>query len=219
MVEDAAQAIGAQYRNGKCAGTMGDIGCYSFFPSKNLGCFGDGGLVTTDDDALAEKLKILRVHGSQPKYYHKIVGGNFRIDAIQAAVLIVKLPRLDQWSAKRRENAAFYTRLFSDAKNIRTPVAAYDQAGVKNPHIYNQYVIRVGNRDGLRKHLTQKGIGSEVYYPVPFHRQECFKYLNAKDADFPVANELAETSVALPIYPELSPEQIEFVVSAVRDFY
>lgn len=232
VIEDGAQAIGVQYRDGRKVGTIGDIGCFSFFPSKNLGCFGDGGLVTTNDDALAERLKIMRVHGGKPKYYHKVIGGNFRLDAIQAAVLSVKLPHLDGWSAKRRENAALYTKLFVqaglaeregrtvfDAKNaVLLPAAVYRDSGHPNHHIYNQYVIRVERRNALREFLTSRNIGNEVYYPVPFHRQECFAYLGTKDADYPVANCAAADSVALPIYPELSAEQIAYVVDTIAEF-
>ncbi len=232
VIEDGAQAIGVHYKDGRQVGTIGDIGCFSFFPSKNLGCFGDGGLVTTNNDELAERLKIMRVHGGKPKYYHKVIGGNFRIDAIQAAVLNVKLPHLDGWSAKRRENAALYTKLFVqaelaeaegktlfDAKNpVLLPKPVFRESGHKNFHIYNQYVIRVERRNALREFLTQKGIGNEVYYPVPFHRQECFGYLNTKDADYPVANCAASDSVALPIYPELTTEQISYVVNSIFEF-
>ena len=232
VVEDGAQAIGVQYKDGRKVGTIGDIGCYSFFPSKNLGCFGDGGLVVTNDDALAERLHIMRVHGGKPKYYHKIIGGNFRIDALQAAVLSVKLPYLDGWSAKRRENAALYTKLFCerglaeetgrvafDAKNaVLLPKAVYQSSGVKNYHIFNQYVVRVQKRDELRKYLSDNGIGNEIYYPVPFHRQECFAYLGANDAAFPHSNTAAADTIAVPIYPELTPEQIGFVVDTFAGF-
>jgi dTDP-4-amino-4,6-dideoxygalactose transaminase len=232
VIEDGAQAIGVQYRDGKKVGTIGDIGCYSFFPSKNLGGFGDGGLVVTNDDALGEKLKIMRVHGGKPKYYHKVIGGNFRIDAIQAAVLNVKLPHLDAWSQKRRENAALYTKLFVekglaesegvtlfDKKNpVLLPKAVYAGSGHKNYHIYNQYVIRVEKRDELKKYLTDNSVGNEIYYPVPFHRQECFAYLKSKDSDYPHSNFAAEHSLALSIYPELTREQIEWVVTSVFDF-
>jgi dTDP-4-amino-4,6-dideoxygalactose transaminase len=232
VVEDGAQAIGVQYKDGKNVGTIGDIGCYSFFPSKNLGCFGDGGLVVTDDDTLAERLHIMRVHGGKPKYYHKIIGGNFRIDALQAAVLSVKLPYLDGWSAKRRENAALYTKLFCekglaqetgrqvfDEKNaVLLPQAVYQESGVKNYHIFNQYVIRVENRDAVRAHLSEKGIGNEIYYPVPFHRQECFSYLGANDTAFPHANTAAADTIAVPIYPELTSDQIGYVVDMVAEF-
>ncbi|MCK6615675.1 MAG: DegT/DnrJ/EryC1/StrS family aminotransferase [Ignavibacteriaceae bacterium] len=232
VIEDGAQAIGVQYKDGTKVGNFGDIGCFSFFPSKNLGCFGDGGLVTTNDDQLAEKLKILRVHGGKPKYYHKVIGGNFRLDALQAAILNVKLPHLDGWSQKRRENAQLYTKLFTemgfaegegnivfDEKNkVLLPKAVYKSDAVKNYHIYNQYVIRVERRNALRKFMTENGIGNEVYYPVPFHRQECFAHLNAPDTDYPVANCAANDSVALPIYPELTSDQIHYVVDKIAEF-
>ncbi len=239
IIEDAAQAIGTQYKNGKKVGSIGDIGCFSFFPSKNLGCFGDGGIVTTNDNELGEKLRILRVHGSKPKYYHKIIGGNFRLDEIQAAVLNVKFPYLDKWSAKRRENADFYTNLFIqaglsenagrlvyDEKNlVLLPKPIYkgykdsDDKEIINYHIYNQFVIRIQNRDALKKYLTDNGIGTEIYYPVPFHRQECFKYLNCDMNSFPISDDAALCSLALPIYPELSKEQMEYVVQKISDFY
>jgi dTDP-4-amino-4,6-dideoxygalactose transaminase len=239
VIEDGAQAIGVQYRDGRHVGTIGDIGCFSFFPSKNLGCFGDGGLVTTNDDVLAERLKIMRVHGGKPKYYHKVIGGNFRLDAIQAAVISVKLPHLDGWSAKRRENAALYTKSFVesglaekegntvfDEKNfVLLPEAVYkpniqnSKSTIQNYHIYNQYCIRVERRDDLRKFLTEKGIRTEIYYPVPFHRQECFRYLNPVDADYPVSNASADHIVALPIFPELSGEQIRYVVDSIGEFF
>lgn len=226
VIEDGAQAIGAQYKDGRAAGTFGAVGCYSFFPSKNLGGFGDGGLVVTDNDELGERLKIMRVHGGKPKYYHKVIGGNFRLDALQAAVLSVKLPHLDDWSQKRRENAEYYTKLFMDAglaegegvlsfdsrNRVLLPKPVYKDAGPKNYHIYNQYVIRVEKRDALRDFLTKSEIGTEIYYPVPFHRQECFSYLHANDTDYPHSNFAAEHSIALPIYPELTKEQIEWVV-------
>ncbi|HEY5534079.1 MAG TPA: DegT/DnrJ/EryC1/StrS family aminotransferase [Ignavibacteria bacterium] len=232
VIEDGAQAIGAQYSNGKYAGTFGDIGCFSFFPSKNLGCFGDGGMVTTNDEDLYNKLKILRVHGSKPKYYHKIIGGNFRLDAIQAAVLNVKLPHLDNWSEKRRKNADFYTKLFVDSKlasqegilelssdnKVLLPKPVYKNINIRNYHIYNQYVIRINKRDDLRKYLNDSGIGCEIYYPVPFHLQECYSSLNYKTGDFPVAENCANSSLALPIYPELTMEQISFVVDSINNF-
>ena len=231
VIEDGAQAIGAQYSDGKMAGTFGAVGCYSFFPSKNLGGFGDGGLVVTNDDELAERLTIMRVHGGKPKYYHKVIGGNFRLDALQAAVLSVKLPHLDGWSEKRRENAEYYTKLFIeaglaeregvlkfDAKNrVLLPKAIYKVSRARNYHIYNQYVIRVEKRDEMRSFLTKKEIGTEIYYPVPFHRQECFAYLHSKDSDYPHSNFAAEHSIALPIYPELTEPQIEFVVKCVSE--
>jgi dTDP-4-amino-4,6-dideoxygalactose transaminase len=232
VVEDGAQAIGVQYKDGKHVGTIGDIGCFSFFPSKNLGCFGDGGLVVCNNDELGEKLRILRVHGGKPKYYHKIIGGNFRLDAIQAAVLNVKLPHLDNWSSRRRSNAELYTKLFvkaglaeitgktefDDKNRVLLPKAVYKDSGVKNYHIYNQYIIRVKDRDAVRKHLSDKGIGTEIYYPVPFHKQECFSALNYKNGDFPLAEEAADDSIALPIYPELTEQQQKYVVDEIAAF-
>jgi len=232
VVEDGAQAIGVQYKDGKKVGTIGDIGCYSFFPSKNLGCFGDGGLVVTDDDELSEMLKIMRVHGGKPKYYHKVIGGNFRIDEIQAAVLNVKLPFLDRWSEQRRHNANLYTKFFIDAglaeeegklsydeKNrALLPKPVYKESGAKNYHIYNQYIIRVEKRDAMRAYLSEKEIGTEIYYPVPFHRQECFANLKAVDADFPVSNKAASDTIALPIFPELTEVQLKFVVDSMAEF-
>jgi dTDP-4-amino-4,6-dideoxygalactose transaminase len=226
VIEDAAQAIGAQYGDGAPVGTIGDIGCFSFFPSKNLGGFGDGGLVTAKDPALAERLRRLRVHGAHPKYYHKLVGGNFRLDALQAAVLRVKLPHLEAWSKKRRENADAYDARFREAGlsaedrgPVTLPKAIYRDSGAANYHIYNQYVICVGQRDALMQHLEGRGIGTAIYYPVPFHRQECFQYLRADDQDYPSANRAAETSLALPVYPELTPEQIGYVDEAIKSFY
>lgn len=234
VIEDAAQAIGTQYKDGKCVGTIGHIGCFSFFPSKNLGCFGDGGLVITNDDELAKKLTIKRVHGGEPKYYHKVIGGNFRLDAIQAVVISVKLPHLDSWSKKRRENAARYTELFIsaglaeetgrtkfDSKNkVLLPKAIFEHlsASVKNYHIYNQYIIRVQDRDGLREYLTKNEIGTEIYYPVPFHLQECFADLNYKRGDFPVSEFCADSSLAIPIYPELNDDQLTYVVEKISEF-
>jgi dTDP-4-amino-4,6-dideoxygalactose transaminase len=233
VIEDGAQAISAQYKDGRCVGAIGDIGCYSFFPSKNLGCFGDGGLVVTNDDNLAYRLKIMRVHGGDPKYYHKVLGGNFRIDAIQAAVLKVKLPHLNSWSAARRKNAAVYTQAFIDAglaeatgktefdaKNkVLLPAALYEADADKLPnyHIYNQYIIRVQNRDTVRAFLTSKEVTSEIYYPVPFHKQECFSTVPSSADAYPVADQAAETSIALPIYPELTVEQLRFVVACIKE--
>lgn len=232
VVEDGAQAIGVQYKDGKKVGTIGDIGCYSFFPSKNLGCFGDGGLVVTDNDELGELLKIMRVHGGKPKYYHKVIGGNFRLDEIQAAILNVKLSFLDNWSEKRRQNAKLYTQLFINAglaedegklvfderNKVLLPKAVYKDSTMKNYHIYNQYIIRVEKRDALRKYLGEKEIGTEIYYPVPFHRQECFAHLNCQDADFPVSNSAASDTIALPIFPELTEEQLKYVVQTIAEF-
>ncbi|GIK22689.1 MAG: DegT/DnrJ/EryC1/StrS family aminotransferase [Ignavibacterium sp.] len=233
VIEDAAQAIGTQYKDGRFVGTIGDIGCFSFFPSKNLGCYGDGGLVTTNNDELAKILSIKRVHGGEPKYYHKVIGGNFRIDALQAAVLKVKLPHLDKWSEKRRQNANRYTQLFKeaglaeqtgktsfDSKNkVLLPRAVYDFGKVKNYHIYNQYIVRVEDRDKLREFLTKNEIGTEIYYPVPFHLQECFKELGYKKGDFPVSEFAADKSLALPIFPELSDDQLVYVVDTFKKFF
>jgi len=232
VIEDGAQAISVQYKDGRQVGNIGDIGCFSFFPSKNLGCFGDGGLVVTNDDELIDMIRIMRVHGGKPKYYHKVIGGNFRLDSIQAAVLSVKLPHLNDWSAKRRENAAYYTKLlieaglaeeagrikFDDKNKVLIPKAVYEGSGLVNYHIYNQYVLRVERRNALRAFLTEKGIGNEIYYPVPFHRQECFAHLNLKDEDYPVANCAATDSFAIPIYPELTKEMMEYVVDSIAEF-
>lgn len=233
VIEDAAQAIGAQYKDGRFVGTIGDIGCFSFFPSKNLGCYGDGGLVTTNNDELAKILTIKRVHGAEPKYYHKVIGGNFRLDALQAAVLRVKLPHLDKWSEKRQQNANRYTQLFIDAglaeepgkttfdkKNkVLLPAAVFERFRVKNYHIYNQYIVRVEQRDAMREFLTKNEIGSEIYYPVPFHLQECFNDLGYKKGDFPYSEFSADKSIALPIYPELSDEQLVYVVDTFKKFF
>ena len=220
VIEDAAQAIGSEYEfsDGKVrrAGAIGQYGCLSFFPSKNLGAFGDGGMVLTNKDEIYEHLKIMRVHGSKPKYYHKIIGGNFRLDAVQAAVLIIKLKYLDEWTKKRTENANLYRRLFRDAGlyDVSLPTDR------EKRHIYNQFVIKVkGKRDELREFLNGHNIGCEIYYPVPLHMQACFKYLGYKIEDFPVSVEAAESSLALPIYPELTSDQINYVVDMIKKFY
>jgi len=218
VIEDAAQAIGAEYR-GRRAGSMGKYGCFSFFPSKNLGCAGDGGMVTCGDAETAELLQVLRVHGSKPKYYHSLIGGNFRFDAIQAAVINAKLPHLDRWSQMRQANAARYRRLFAEAgligeDRIRLPVEAPDRR-----HIYNQFVIRAARRDELIAYLRKRNIGVEIYYPVPLHLQECFAYLGHRPGEFPASEAAARETLALPIYPELSDVQAESVVEAVRCFY
>ena len=216
VIEDAAQAIGAEYR-GRRAGSMGDFGCFSFFPSKNLGAFGDGGMVTTGSDELYDKLRVLRVHGSHPKYYHKLAGGNFRLDAFQAAVVSVKLKHLDKWTKSRQENARKYRELFADSgidDVIKLPVEKEDR------HIYNQFVISVTDkRDDLRLFLNEVGVGTEIYYPIPMHLQECFLDLNYKKGDFPVAEHAALHTVALPIYPELSDDQLAYVVEKIKAFY
>jgi dTDP-4-amino-4,6-dideoxygalactose transaminase len=217
VVEDAAQAIGAE-EDGVRVGGIGAIGCFSFYPSKNLGGMGDGGFLTTNDEALAKKLMALRVHGSEERYYHKYVGLNSRLDGFQGAVLRVKLPHLDDWTARRRENAARYTSLFRSAGidgHINLPA---ERAGAK--HIYNQYVITVpGRRDELRAFLTGKGVGTDIYYPVPLHMQECFAYLGYKEGEFPVAERAAKETLALPIFPELLEEQQAFVVDSIAEFF
>ena len=217
IVEDAAQALGAE-ENGVQAGAMGAIGCFSFYPSKNLGGMGDGGFLTTNDDALAKKLLALRVHGSEERYYHKWVGINSRLDGFQGAVLRVKLPHLNVWTDTRRNNAANYRRLFTDlglTEQIGLPV---ERESAK--HIYNQYVIRVpGRRDELRSFLTEKGIGTDIYYPVPLHLQECFAYLGYARGDMPESEKAALETLALPIYPELRPEQQRYVAESIAGFF
>jgi dTDP-4-amino-4,6-dideoxygalactose transaminase len=216
IIEDAAQAIGATYWD-HAVGTFGAIAAFSFFPSKNLGGFGDGGVVTTNDAALARQLRLVRNHGMEPKYYHHLVGGNFRLDALQAAVLRVKLPHLEAWTAARQRNAARYRKLFEAAgllDTVRVPVEAPQRS-----HIYNQFVIRTPKRDALKQHLEQHGIGTEVYYPVPFHLQACFASLGYKDGAFPEAERAAKDSLALPIYPELTEEQQAAVVNTIKTFY
>jgi dTDP-4-amino-4,6-dideoxygalactose transaminase len=212
VIEDACQAIGARYRE-RQAGTIGTAGCFSFFPSKNLGGFGDGGLVTTNDAALAREVRLLRNHGAEPKYFHKRVGGNFRLDALQAAVLRVKLPHLPAWTERRRENAVRYTRLFRESSVAPHIVLPLEPAGYH--HIYNQYVVRVPERDRVRESLAAWGIGTEVYYPVPFHLQECFAALGYSAGDFPYAEQAASTSLALPVYAELTVAQQRAVAEAV----
>ena len=214
VIEDAAQAIGAEYR-GRRAGTMGLLGCLSFFPSKNLGGFGDGGMVVTNDAALAEKIRCLRMHGMQPKYYHPLLGGNFRLDALQAAVLLVKLKHLDTWTRGRQSNAARYDQLLVGSA-VTTPPAIWRTTRDKHHHIYNQYTLRCPNRDGLRQALQSAGIGCDIYYPLPLHLQECFAGLGGKPGDFPVAEAAAQQVLSIPIYPELSAEQIESVADTIR---
>jgi dTDP-4-amino-4,6-dideoxygalactose transaminase len=220
VIEDAAQAIGAEYRfsNGSVerAGAMGDYGCFSFFPSKNLGAFGDAGMVTTNDESVHKQLKIMREHGSENRYHHSKISGNFRLDALQAAILIVKLKYLDKWTRRRRENANLYRKLLSEdgLEGILPPKE------IEERHIYNQFVIRVKNkRDELKAFLNDNGVGCGVYYPVPLHMQDCFGYLGYKAEDFPVSAEAAKYTLALPIFPELSEEQIYYVVDSIRKFY
>ncbi len=222
VIEDAAQAVGATYSldrqagtvkaGTRCAGTMGASGALSFFPSKNLGGYGDGGMVLTQRDDVAERLRLLRVHGSKPKYYHKIVGFNSRLDALQAAILNVKLGHLDGWSEARRAKAKRYDALFEGSAVVRPAVDA------ANTHIYHQYTIRVPQRDGLRAHLASKEIGTEVYYPVPLHLQECFSSLGYRAGDFPEAEKAAAECLSLPVYPELTDEQQDYVARSVLEF-
>lgn len=253
VIEDAAQALGTTYKDGRKAGSMGFIGCFSFYPTKNLGAFGDAGLITTNDEEFYTKLKQMRNHGMEPRYYHKFVGGNFRMDAMQAAVLNVKFPYLEEWHEARRNNANLYTKLFLaeglakhvprhhicqkfpncphcatsqgnmfDKENIiLLPQTLYEDYGTRNYHIYHQYTIRVPERDRLRKYLAEKGIATEIYYPLPLHRQECFETFSDSNSanSFPVANCLAAHVLALPIYPELSEEQIHYVVQNIAEFY
>jgi dTDP-4-amino-4,6-dideoxygalactose transaminase len=209
VIEDAAQSIGSEYR-GRRAGSMGTIGCFSFFPSKNLGAFGDAGLCTTNDEALAGRLRSLRMHGSVVKYYHDEVGSNSRLDALQAAVLRVKLRHLDGWSAERARNAEMYRQRLGSI----CPVAAEYQTR----HIYNQFVIRVDRRDELKQYLAEHGVGTEIYYPLPLHLQPCFAYLGYREGDFPVSEALARETLALPIYPELTPGDIEYVGGLISGF-
>jgi dTDP-4-amino-4,6-dideoxygalactose transaminase len=215
VIEDAAQAIGAFDEKGRNVGTMGEIGCFSFFPSKNLGAFGDGGMVVTDDEKLAESLRVLRVQGSKPKYHHRIVGGNFRLDALQAAVLGVKLRYLKAWTDGRRANAQRYRALFKEFGFPRGVVLPEDMAG----HIYNQFVIQAPDRDRLQAFLKEQGIGTEVYYPLPLHLQECFNMLGYKKGGFPHAERAAQVSLALPIYPDLTEAQRRYVVEQIGEFY
>jgi dTDP-4-amino-4,6-dideoxygalactose transaminase len=234
IIEDAAQAIGALWPEASAsavwyepsgssaagtrqAGTIGMLGCFSFFPSKNLGAFGDGGLVTTNDDALAHRVRLLRNHGAEPKYFHKIIGGNFRLDAIQAAVLRVKLPHLSRWTEARRRNAVRYRALFDEAALDGIIGLPVEPPG--RHHIYNQFVIRAPRRDALRAHLDAAGVGTEIYYPVPFHLQECFAHLGHRRGDFPHAERAAGETLALPIYGELTEAQQRHVVGAIADFY
>jgi len=212
VIEDAAQAIGAEYQ-GQRAGSIGHYGCLSFFPSKNLGAAGDGGMIVTNDAQRAEKLKCLRAHGSKPKYHHKIIGGNFRLDAIQAAVVSAKLPHLDSWTAARQRNAKRYQELFAASQlPVRVPAIVSDR------HIFNQYVIRVSDRDALQAYLQTRGIGTEVYYPVPMHLQECFAYLGHMAGAFPESERAARETLALPVHPELTDGQLDYVVDSIREF-
>jgi dTDP-4-amino-4,6-dideoxygalactose transaminase len=215
VVEDAAQAIGAGYHKRR-AGAMGAVGCFSFFPSKNLGGAGEGGLMTTDDDHLAEKLRLLRVHGMRPKYYHQIVGVNSRLDALQAAVLGVKLKYLDRWSDARRRNAEHYDGLFAEAgvEEVVTPAVRPNRR-----HIFNQYTIRCTRREELMDFLKRRGVGSEIYYPVPLHLQECFAHMGYRPGDLPVTERASRECLSLPVYPELTEEMRRYVVEKIAEFY
>jgi dTDP-4-amino-4,6-dideoxygalactose transaminase len=212
VIEDAAQAMGAT-QDGKQAGSIGDIGCFSFYPTKNIGAFGDAGMVVTNDAAMAEKIKLLRVHGENPRYFYRMTGGNFRMDNIQGAVLSVKLKYLDEWNKKRRENAAVYDRIFAGT------VVKQPKIEKNNVSIYHQYTILAPKRDELHEYLSKQGVGNGIFYPQPLHLQDCFKGLGYKAGDFPVAEELGEKVLSLPIYPELTPEQIEHAGKTVLAFY
>jgi dTDP-4-amino-4,6-dideoxygalactose transaminase len=211
VIEDAAQSISSTYKDKK-AGSLGTAGCFSFFPSKNLGAAGDGGMIVTNDEQLYEKMKMMREHGQKPRYHHHYIGGNFRLDAIQAAVLLVKLPYLDEWSQARRDNAAYYNKKF-EGTVIQTPYIREDCVS-----IYNQYCIRVPKRDEVVSLLAEKSIGCAVYYPIPLHLQECFAYLGYKQGDFPLSEEAAEQIMAIPVYPELTDEMKDYVVDTIIDF-
>lgn len=218
VIEDCAQAIGARYLfQGKevRVGSIGKAGCFSFFPSKNLGGMGDGGMVVTDDDQFADMVRLLRVHGARPKYYHHFIGGNFRLDTLQAAILLVKLPHLETWHQGRRRVAQLYDLKLADIPQVKTPKAIWG----REFHIYNQYIISVERRDELVKHLEANGIATAIYYPVPFHLQPCFSYLGYKEGDFPHSEYAARHTLALPIYPELTETQIDYIVEVIRAFY
>jgi dTDP-4-amino-4,6-dideoxygalactose transaminase len=223
IVEDAAQALGAEYKpkvgsEGRRAGKIGDLGCFSFYPTKNLGAFGDAGMVVTDNPGLAEKVKLLRVHGSQPKYFHKAIGINSRLDTIQAAILLVKFKYLEKWTAERQRKAERYQELF---ENLPDSVNGFKLPTVQfqNRHIFHQYVIRVPERDGLRQFLTEEGIGTDIYYPVPLHLQECYSFLKYRRGDLPISEKASEEVLALPIFPELTEDQQRVIVSRIKAFY
>jgi dTDP-4-amino-4,6-dideoxygalactose transaminase len=225
IIEDAAQALGAEYvfRGAvKKAGTMSVAGTFSFYPSKNLGAAGDAGMIVCEDEALAERLRHCRQHGMEPRYYHHFIGGNFRLDEIQAAILNVKLPHLDKWSAARRQVADNYRENFERlglTDRITVPVEPFRESGLANHHIYHQYVIRSRQRDALREHLTKKQVGTAIYYPLPLHEQECFRYLGYKAGDFPESERAARETLALPIYPELSREAQQYVAESIAEFF
>src|SRR5438552_2673056 len=217
LIEDAAQAIGARRRiagEWRMAGELGWVTGFSFFPTKNLGGWGDGGMMVTSDDTLADRLRKLRLHGGAKQYHHDEVGTNSRLDTLQAAVLLAKLPHLEQWSAKRREHAAYYTKALAEVPQVKPPVV--DPA---NEHIFHQYTLRAERRDALQAHLKKEGIGHAVYYPVPLHRQPCFAHLGYKDGSLPQAEQASREAISLPIYPELTRAQLDRVVDAIRGFY
>jgi dTDP-4-amino-4,6-dideoxygalactose transaminase len=216
VIEDACQAIGAA-QNGRRAGALGDVGCFSFFPTKNLGGFGDGGLMTTEDDGLGDTLAMLRVHGSRVRYLHEAVGINSRLDALQAAVLHVKLKYLDQWTEGRRRNAERYRRLFAEAQLLDRVLLPLTTPG--NFHVYNQYTVRVRQRDALRNFLKERGVGSEVYYPLPLHLQNCYHTLGYRKGAFPVSERAAEEVLSLPIYAELEDNQLVYVVEQIQQYF
>jgi dTDP-4-amino-4,6-dideoxygalactose transaminase len=225
LIEDAAQAIGAEFPFGESAakaGTMGDVGFFSFYPSKNLGAAGDAGMIVCRDEALAKKLRAFREHGMEPRYFHHVIGGNFRLDEIQAAILGVKLPFLEKWAATRRAAADFYNAEFARAgltEKITQPAEPYRDRGLTNHHVFHQYVIRAPMRDALREHLGKREIETAIYYPLGLHEQKCFAYLGYKTGDFPEAERAARETLALPIYPEISREAQRFVVGTIADFY
>jgi dTDP-4-amino-4,6-dideoxygalactose transaminase len=223
VIEDAAQALGAEYRpqlgsEGRRAGQIGDLGCFSFYPTKNLGAFGDAGMVVTDHPDFAEKVRLLRVHGSQPKYFHKSIGINSRLDTMQAAILLVKFKYLETWTLERQKKAERYQLLFQDvlssANGLKLPTIQY-----QNRHIFHQYVIRVPERDRLKKYLAEEGIGTDIYYPLPLHLQECFSFLKYKPGDLPNSERAAEEVLALPVYPELPEDHQALVVDRIKAFY
>ncbi len=223
VIEDAAQSLGAEYKPRpnslpRRAGQIGDMGCFSFYPTKNLGAFGDAGMIVTDDPDLAEKVRILRVHGSQPKYYHQWIGINSRLDTLQAAILLVKFKYLEKWTEERQKRANRYQALFQDilskVEGMKLPVIQYE-----NRHIFHQYVIRVPKRDELKKFLADQGVGTDIYYPLPLHLQECFSFLKHRPGDFPISEKAAHETLALPIFPELAEEQQAYVVEKIGEFY
>ena len=224
VIEDCAQAIGAECKidgEKRCAGSIGDFGCFSFFPSKNLGGIGDGGIVTVNKSELAELLRLKRVHGGEKNYYHRVIGGNFRLDPIQAAVIRIKLPHLNGWHEQRQKNAQNYNKLFAESglnEKIRTPQIRYPQT-MQNSHIFNQYVIRTERRDELQSYLEAQGIATGVYYPIPFHLQECFQFLGGKNGDFPVSETAAKEVLALPVYPGMTTGMQERVVEQIKVFH